>query len=97
MNNNPDEQCLLLKGNLNKKSNMAGATCVAGIAYRSGAPVHPRFLVGFMLHDLFCLLCNILKIIVCPFVLFILPMVVSIILRFMAFGIFKLFCVIFWL
>lgn len=38
MNTNPDEQCLLLKGNLNNKSNMAGATCVAGTAYLTGAP-----------------------------------------------------------
>ena len=44
MNTNPDEQCLLLKGNLNNKSNMAGATCVAGTAYRSGAP---EFTLGF--------------------------------------------------
>ena len=57
--------------------------------------VHPRLLVGFVLHDIqFSFLGNVLKIVVCPFVLFLLAIVLSV-LRFTApdysFGIFKLF------
>jgi hypothetical protein len=55
----------------------------------------PRILVGFVLLDLFIFLCNVLYIFVCPIVLFLLAIALSVLLQLMAsddtFVIFKLF------
>ena len=76
------------------KSNMTGVTRGAGTAFSFGAL---EFTLGFqwsLCCSIFSFLCSVLQIIVCPFVLFLLAMVVSV-LRFMSddypFGIFKLF------
>jgi hypothetical protein len=55
-----------------------GAISGAGTAYLSGSP---RFLVGFVLLDLI-FLCSVLYIVVCPFVLFLLAIMLSVLLRF---------------
>ena len=72
------------------QSNRTGATSGAGTAYLSGAP---EFTPDFQWSNSF--MCNILQIVVCPFVLFLLPIVLSV-LQFTdsdyPFGIFKLFC-----
>ena len=78
----------------NYKSNTTGATCGAGTAYfpehLSSSPVlrgGSRFLI-------FSFMCNSLQIIACPFILFLLAIVLSVLLRFTAsdypFGIYKL-------
>ena len=77
---------------------MTGATSGAGIAYPAGSTYfHPRCSEGFVLLDLKFYV-YVLKIIVCPFVLFLLPIVLFVLLRLTAsnypFGIFKLFLVV---
>ena len=56
--------------------------------------VHPRLLVGFVLLDLYFYM-HVLQIVVCPFVLFLLASVLSVLLRYTdsdyPYGIFKLF------
>ena len=70
------------------------ATNIVGTAYPSGASEFTPVLVGFMLLDLQFYV-YILQIVVCPFVLFLLAIVLSLLLRFMdsdySFGILKLF------
>jgi hypothetical protein len=78
------------------KSNTTGATCVAGTAYLTGAPdLTSGSQLGWCCST-FCFLCNVMKIVVCPFVPFLLVIVLSILLLFTAsdypFGIFKHFC-----
>ena len=75
--------------------NTTGSISGAGTAYPSGAP---EFTPGFQWDSccsIFCFLCNVLQITVCPFVLFHLPIVFSVRLPFTdsdyPFGIFKLF------
>ena len=70
------------------------ATIGTGTAYPSGAPVLIRFLVVFVLLDLQFYM-YVLQIVACPFVLFPLSIVLSVLLRYTdsdyPFGIFKLF------
>ena len=70
-------------------------TFPAGTAYPSGARVHPRFLVGFVLLDLQFYM-YVLQIVVCPVVLFLFAIVLHVLLRYKnsdcPFGILKLFC-----
>ena len=62
-------------------SNMTGATSGAGIAYTYGdIRVHHR-LFGGSCYQNFSVMCNVLYIVVCPFVLFLLAIVLSV-LRF---------------
>jgi len=64
------------------KHRLTGVTSGVGTAYPSGAPEFtPRFLVGFMLLDLLFHI-YVLLIGVCPFVLFLLAIVLSVLLRF---------------
>ena len=67
--------------------NATDATSGAGIAYPSGAPVFSEVRVQFYVY--------VLQIVVCPFVLFLLAIVLSVLLRYTdsdyPFGIFKLF------
>jgi hypothetical protein len=75
-------------------SNTTGATCGAETAYPSGAL---GFISGFKWGSVFSFLHSVLYIIVCPFVIFLLAIVLFVLLRFMAFdypfGLFKLFLV----
>ena len=75
--------------------NTTGATSRTGTAYPCGAPaLTPRFLVGFVLLDLQFYV-YVLQIVACPFVRFLMAIVLSVPLRFTdsdyPFGIFKLF------
>ena len=63
--------------------NTTGATSGAGTAYPSGASEFTPFLVGFVLLDL-QLYVYVLQIVVCPFVLFHLAIVLSVLLRYTA-------------
>jgi hypothetical protein len=75
-------------------SNTTGATCGAETAYPSGAL---GFISGFKWGSVFSFLHSVVYIIVCPFVIFLLAIVLFVLLRFMAFdypfGLFKLFLV----
>ena len=75
--------------------NTTGTTSGAGTANPSGAPEFtPGFQWGFVLLDLYFYV-YVLQIVVCPFVLFLLAIVLSVLLRYTdsdyLFGIFKLF------
>jgi hypothetical protein len=72
------------------------ATSGAGIAYHSGAPEVTRPVYsGFRVTRSIVFMCNVFQIVVCPFVLFLLAIVLSVLLQFTdsdySFGIFKLF------
>ena len=59
-------------------SNLTGVTCGAGTASPSGAPAfNPAFSLGSC-WSIFGYLCNVLLIVVCPFVLFLLAIVLSV-------------------
>ena len=75
--------------------NTTGATSGAGTAYPSGAP---EFITGFQwgsCYSILSFMCNVLLIVVCPFVLFLLVIGFSVLRRYTnsdyPFGIFKLF------
>ena len=75
--------------------NTTGVTSGVGTVYPSGAPQFTLgFLVGFVLLDLYFYM-YVLQIVVCPFVLFLSAIVLSVLLRYTdsdyPFGIFKLF------
>ena len=68
-NHNPVLSSFMTYHMVCNKNNTTDATCGAGSAYPSG--VQPQLLVGLVLVDL-CFLCNVLQIVVCPFVTFLL-------------------------
>ena len=74
--------------------NTTGATSGEGTAYISGTPEFTPVFSGVrQCYSIFSFMCNVLQIVVCPFVLFILGIVLSVLLRFMdfdyPFGIYK--------
>jgi len=64
------------------KSNTAGGTSGAGTAYPSGAPEFFPGFSGVRVDQSSVLECGVLFIIICPFVLFLLEIVLSVVLRF---------------
>ena len=83
------------EGESQSQINTMGATSGAGTAYPSGVPEFtPRF-QWVSCYSIFSFMCNVLQIVVCPVVLFLLTIVLSVLLRFTdsdyPFGIFKLF------
>ena len=94
-NHNPVLSSVMTYCQLCSKSNKTGATYGAGFAYPQRTT---KFTSGFYWVSrcsIFCFLCNVFQIVVCPFGLFHLVIVLSVLLRFTAygspFGIFKYF------
>ena len=81
-NHNPVLSSFMIYHRVCNKINTTGITCWAGTAYPSGAPAFtPGFQGGFVTRSLVVLLIF-LQIVVCPFVLFLLVIVLSFLVRF---------------